>query len=238
MPAKSKAQQRLMGMVHAYHKGTLQNPSEKVKEVAEGISDEDATDFAKTDSKDLPTKVDKEAACDAFLQGYLYKTSADNETPVLSFIDSLPPDALDPNKGRAAFEKMVDAAPLSPSKLAEYHDRVQKDGIQDPRNILNIIRWYRSINAKNPYGFTSPKRKIAFGDIQEKMLPKMREHVTANPGYTDQVRSKYYAPAKPPATIIPQATKTPQTTTPIPATTTVPTTVSQRTVATNTGEKR
>lgn len=56
MPAESKAQQRLMGMVHAYQKGELKSPSGKVKDVAKHISKKDAKDFASTKSKGLPEK--------------------------------------------------------------------------------------------------------------------------------------------------------------------------------------
>jgi len=45
-----------MGMVHAYQKGELKNPSSKVKEVAKHISAQDAKDFAATKHKGLPEK--------------------------------------------------------------------------------------------------------------------------------------------------------------------------------------
>lgn len=56
MPAKSKSQQRLFGMVHAYKQGKLKNAPKKIKDVAKHISDEDAKDFAKTKSSKLPEK--------------------------------------------------------------------------------------------------------------------------------------------------------------------------------------
>ncbi|SVE48247.1 uncharacterized protein METZ01_LOCUS501101, partial [marine metagenome] len=62
MPAKSKAQQRFMGMVHAVQKGEL-SPSEvsdKVKDVADDMSDSDAEDFASTKHGGKPEKVAKE----------------------------------------------------------------------------------------------------------------------------------------------------------------------------------
>ena len=62
MPAKSKAQQRFMGMVHAVQKGELSpsKVSDKVKDVADSISDKDAEDFASTKHKGKPEKVAKE----------------------------------------------------------------------------------------------------------------------------------------------------------------------------------
>lgn len=59
MPAKSKEQQRLFGMVHAYQKGELKNPSKEVKDIAKTISKKDAKDFAETKHKGLPNKVKK-----------------------------------------------------------------------------------------------------------------------------------------------------------------------------------
>lgn len=61
MPAKSKEQQRLFGMVHAYQKGELKNPSKEVKDIAKSISYDDAEDFAETKHKGLPNKVKKSA---------------------------------------------------------------------------------------------------------------------------------------------------------------------------------
>ena len=44
MPAKSKAQQRFMGMVHALQKGEIKpsDVSDKVKKAADSMSDKDA----------------------------------------------------------------------------------------------------------------------------------------------------------------------------------------------------
>lgn len=56
MPAKSKKQQQLMGMVHNCQK-TGKGASEKIKRVASSIKPADATDYAKTKHKQLPNKV-------------------------------------------------------------------------------------------------------------------------------------------------------------------------------------
>ena len=59
MPAKSKKQQRFMGMVHAYQKGELKDASPKIKKAAKNIEPESATHFAETKHKGLPEKVRK-----------------------------------------------------------------------------------------------------------------------------------------------------------------------------------
>ena len=59
MPAKSKSQQKLFGMVHAAQKGELKNPSPEVSKIAKSISAKDAEDFASTKHKGLPERKEK-----------------------------------------------------------------------------------------------------------------------------------------------------------------------------------
>ena len=56
MPAKSVAQQRLMGQVHAYQKGDLKHPSAQVKQMAGKINPTSVSHFAATKHKGLPKK--------------------------------------------------------------------------------------------------------------------------------------------------------------------------------------
>lgn len=60
MPSKSKSQQRFFGMVDAYKKGEMKNPSSKIKKAAEGMSMSDVKDFAETKHKGLPEKVEEQ----------------------------------------------------------------------------------------------------------------------------------------------------------------------------------
>jgi hypothetical protein len=61
--AKSKSQQRLFGMVHAYNKGELKKSDvdvdlfSKIKKIANGMSDKDSKKIAKTNHTDLPETV-------------------------------------------------------------------------------------------------------------------------------------------------------------------------------------
>lgn len=63
MPSKSKSQQRLFGMVHAYQAGKLdtddmpENLADKVRDIAKTVSKKAAKDFAKTNTKKLPQHV-------------------------------------------------------------------------------------------------------------------------------------------------------------------------------------
>ena len=60
MPAVSKSQQHLMGMVHAYKQGKLDTSGmsksllAKIRKIAHSISGKAAKDFAKTKTKNLP----------------------------------------------------------------------------------------------------------------------------------------------------------------------------------------
>ena len=63
MPAKSKAQQRFMGMVHAFKKGELKGSevSKAVKDAAKGMKKKTTKDYASTKHKGKPEKVKSEA---------------------------------------------------------------------------------------------------------------------------------------------------------------------------------
>ena len=58
MPAKSKKQQRFMGMVHAAQKGE-KPASAKVAKAAKGMTKKAAHEFATTKHKGLPEKVEE-----------------------------------------------------------------------------------------------------------------------------------------------------------------------------------
>lgn len=60
--SKSKAQQKFMGMVHAYQKGELKDNevSNSIKKAAESMTNKEVEDFASTKHKNLPEKVNEE----------------------------------------------------------------------------------------------------------------------------------------------------------------------------------
>ena len=62
MPATSKQQQKLMGLVHALQKGTVKpgQASAKAREMAKTMKPSDVKDFAATKHKGLPKKAKKE----------------------------------------------------------------------------------------------------------------------------------------------------------------------------------
>lgn len=74
MPAVSKKQQRLFGMVHAYQKGKLKHAPKNIAEIAAHISKSDAKHFAETKHKGLPEK--KASWLDEmFVRGFISRIS-------------------------------------------------------------------------------------------------------------------------------------------------------------------
>ena len=75
MPAVSKSQQRFMGMVHAYQKGSFHGrPSKHIRDAAKSMSPTDVGHFAETKHEGLPDHVKA-----AFMRGFfneLEKVSA------------------------------------------------------------------------------------------------------------------------------------------------------------------
>tara|TARA_A100001201_G_scaffold135809_1_gene124338 strand:- start:3662 stop:4333 length:672 start_codon:yes stop_codon:yes gene_type:complete len=61
MPSKSKAQQRFMGMVHAYNKGEMPDAPASVKKVAKDMKKSDVKKYASTKHKGKPEKVRQES---------------------------------------------------------------------------------------------------------------------------------------------------------------------------------
>lgn len=61
MPAKSKVQQRLMGMAYSLKKGEMdpKDASQEVKDLAASMSIEDLKDFAETKHKGLPDEIEE-----------------------------------------------------------------------------------------------------------------------------------------------------------------------------------
>ena len=72
MPAKSKSQQRLFGIVHAIQKGDVKASRfpKRIREMARRVDPGDAADFASTKSKGLPEKK-AVASVPMFVRGFL-----------------------------------------------------------------------------------------------------------------------------------------------------------------------
>jgi hypothetical protein len=62
--AKSRSQQRLMGMALAYKRGEMKDASASVKRMADSMSEKDLEDYAKTKHDKIPEKIDEEMSVD------------------------------------------------------------------------------------------------------------------------------------------------------------------------------
>lgn len=143
--AKSKAQQRFMGMVHAYQKGELDGKvSPAIKKAAASMSDKDAEDFASTKHKGLPDHVDEEngglgqamgdRVADKFgLEEDHMKTTEDQLEFILSAWEQISPQNM--------FNKDIQReiwGSLPPNKIKMFYDTTEKmlkDRGIDPRSI-------------------------------------------------------------------------------------------------------
>ncbi|MFW5847798.1 MAG: DUF5661 family protein [bacterium] len=82
MPAKSKSQQRLFGMVYAYKDGKLDlnelddSLAKKIKDIAEDISKKDAKKYASTEHDELPEKVEESSKIKRF-EEYIKESNDD-----------------------------------------------------------------------------------------------------------------------------------------------------------------
>lgn len=111
-----------------------------------------------------------------------------------------------PGRGQAAFESLIARAKINPSTMSPDPAWVAKETaatIQDPRKVFNILAWYNS-QKKNPYKWTSPKRKKGFSSIPDLLISPIEKHIQDNPEYTPSIRAKYLTPKTP---IVPKVTK-------------------------------
>jgi hypothetical protein len=133
MPAKSKKQQRLMGMVRAVQKGDMEAPSAKVKDMSESMKPSDVKDYAETDSKNLPEK--KASADVAFVKSFLTtcrELGLDKEATAaaLHTLGNILPDhrdviiklAAEEEKSVENSEQSETPAPVKPDSLAHLKD--------------------------------------------------------------------------------------------------------------------
>ena len=117
MPAKSKAQQRLMGMALAAKRGKGGEHSEKVKEIANSMSEQQLMDYVKTKISDLPEKK-------AFVSGFFKKAeeSGVNKNEIVELLKEAAPalralhEVLGSSAGRALMEGVPNVARAALSK--------------------------------------------------------------------------------------------------------------------------
>jgi len=75
MPAKSKAQQKIMGMALSYKRGEFQDAPASIKKIAKGMTEKELEDFAGTKHKGKPEHVKSEERLRKFIREELLKES-------------------------------------------------------------------------------------------------------------------------------------------------------------------
>lgn len=160
MPAKSKAQQRFFGMVHAYQKGELDNPSKAIKDAAKSISKKGAKEFAKTKHKGLPNHVKKSKKKSKANESIVRITERDIRTIVMEGVKKVLNEISDPvSKINAAISLANEA--FEEAKKYQEDDMPLKDkddffGLTAP--IVLDGRGYIHFPFKSAYGSYQPER--------------------------------------------------------------------------------
>ena len=212
MPAKSKAQQRLFGMVHAYQKGELDNPSKTIKKIGDNISFKKAKKFASTKHKKLPEKVD-ESSIKQYIPDAVYivcdGTSCygcfgcdiedeirDNEVEVVKGPFAQWNDRVD-----ELIEKMNDKmyeGKMATTRLTE--SQLKKIVVESVKRVLNELDWKTYANAAGKlyqkakdgfYKYDTPNGEIPWDSEHGKLFQRAEKFQSmAN----DRLRKDYGEP--------------------------------------------
>ncbi len=89
MPAVSKKQQKLMGMVHAVQKGEMTPPSKEVAELAKSMKKTDSKEYAKTKHKGLPEKKKKKKKAALTIESLVTLANDLDQSNLTKFADQL-----------------------------------------------------------------------------------------------------------------------------------------------------
>lgn len=156
--AKSKQQQKFMGMVYAYKKGELKDDevSDEVKKAAKGMSIKDVKDFAATKHDKLPEKVDEVSSM----------LNPDDTTMAMK------PDAIGNAGNKVPTGTEVSGSAMNENDLDQifeeleafttYHEKLQKMHEERRPSALVLKDRLGSQNAKN---FKTDMKNSATGDV-------------------------------------------------------------------------
>jgi|LakMenEpi03Aug12_release.lakeMendotaPanAssembly.Ray.scaffolds.fasta_scaffold820459_1 hypothetical protein len=138
MPAESKAQQRLMGMALAAKRGKGEY-SDKVKELADSMSEKQLMEYAKTKISDLPEKK-------AFILGFVKKAEeySISKSNALELLKEAAPalralqEVLGSSAGRALMEGVAD-----PTRAALARGKVSGQDLMLRRRLADTAKKLR-----------------------------------------------------------------------------------------------
>lgn len=187
MPSKSKAQQRFFGMVDAYKKGELKNASSKIKKAANGMSMNDAKDFAETKHKGLPEKV-KEQAIIRLTESDLHRIVKESVCKILKEADRHRPGYFKdkPDRHREGYwkerwAKQKAAKQTESEKNADVPQKPQKQASK-PQKDRHRKGYYHDYNQAHPErlnrGFTKGYKN---GNVSDGLDIKKDERIWLDP---------------------------------------------------------
>tara|TARA_B100000073_G_scaffold347398_1_gene361585 strand:+ start:1719 stop:2582 length:864 start_codon:yes stop_codon:yes gene_type:complete len=169
MPSKSKAQQRFMGLVHAYNKGDVpaSKVSKQVKDVAKSMKKKDTKDFAKTKHKGLPNKVKQEINLETLIK--------ENPAAVAAAVQAMQQmKAANPQTGRvnkmttALSNKKHPAHKKAKSVFSKIVDKFKKKKKQEPKKqSKSDVDFYKK-------QFTGEVRKLVQQEIINELSPRVK----------------------------------------------------------------
>jgi hypothetical protein len=183
MPSVSKAQQRFMGMVHAYNKGELKDSevSQAIKDAAKGMKKKSAKDYASTKHKGLPKKVKNEIDFGKKLQKNVDKYNKRAKKSKASMKKHADISALRKELSKlekrwvGAQEKMKSAAKRGDTKMAnKWKGTVKKavtnmDKVQDK---INAARKKESVSEVFVIQYKKDKRYLTSKELFDKIPQK------------------------------------------------------------------
>ena len=168
MPAKSKAQQKFMGMVHAAQKGE-KPASKEVAKVAKDMPKKAAKDFASTKHKGLPAKAKKSKAEESLLKDFEQAVEEatitqgpnkgkqwSSKTPGVTN-PAFPKGGIDPKSGVPSPDDGATAPP--PKTKSMKKAEVQPTSVDDEPAVAE---------AKQTYGGKGPKKTKSEHDAEVK----------------------------------------------------------------------
>ena len=187
MPAKSKAQQKFMGMVHGLQKGTVKpsSVSGKVKKVAKDMGKKDAEDFASTKHKGKPEHVKENLrrliqqeirasvgeASNFRAKVDAYTNAMDNLDKYFLQLAAVPA----PKKAKTVSKIMTMLQRAFLSKDESVTERVAHPFSQHLRKAQEEVEWMVS-KGPNPDGddvYDNPKQSIKFLQVAQKALSRI-----------------------------------------------------------------
>ena len=169
MPSKSKAQQRFMGLVHAYNKGDVpaSKVSKAVKDAAKSMDKDDTEKYASTKHKGLPNKVKQEINLETLIK--------ENPAAVAAAVQAMQQmKAANPQTGRvnkmttALSNKKHPAHKKAKSVFSKIVDKFKKKKKQEPKKqSKSDVDFYKK-------QFTGEVRKLIQQEIINELSPRVK----------------------------------------------------------------